>query len=510
MKTDPVTLACLKLTVTVDVVPLDRPFKTPSRTVSTGTGFFFDATPFLKGWAVDPVLLERHEDRAMILTCAHVVESAVKVQVSYGATGSRDLHDAEILCVCHEHDLAVLSTKLPAEKEDIRILKCATSIMDSLYLSGRSVRSYGFPLSTNYLQVGTGTLGFESLDNTNLINVYSLQHTCPISPGNSGGPLVAFDAKGQNPVVIGVNSSGIVDATASNIAYAVPIPVLGELRFSSLLNSTPVYEMLRFGVRCNPMSDSHREQAGNGVAVFESPNPSALPIGSVVTHIELPKETLCFAPNSQKDSQKYEVDKHGLVKLGEHQVPLGNIFSMLPNNSAVTLFLSGVGAAGAASVSVKKSQTKTGMRRMYSYPDARMPFLCAFGLCLAPVNADIHLHMRIPMSEASMTEAKKDRVVVCHVFPGSFAFINELASPGVSVISINKNTSCSTIEDVRNILRQACDGNDKDMVCLQLSNGADICMSLEELKTIEKKHIESNLYARTGANPLHTQPPMMS
>ena len=107
METDPVTLACLKLTVTIDVVPLDRPFKTPSRTVSTGTGFFFDATPFVKGWAVDRALLERHEDRAMILTCAHVVESAVKVQVSYGATGSRDLHDAEILCVCHEKDLVL-------------------------------------------------------------------------------------------------------------------------------------------------------------------------------------------------------------------------------------------------------------------------------------------------------------------------------------------------------------------------------------------------------------------
>ena len=55
-------------------------------------------------------------------------------------------------------------------------------------------------------------------------DVTRYQHTAPIQPGNSGGPL--FDTKGN---LIGINVSKIVDDAVSGVFYAVKTSYLIQL-----------------------------------------------------------------------------------------------------------------------------------------------------------------------------------------------------------------------------------------------------------------------------------------
>jgi hypothetical protein len=163
-----------------------RPANPTEEQKGTGTGFVVNAGGYL-------------------ITCAHVVADAVRVEVSLGGRS----YQATVLAVDHDHDLAVL--RIPAQ--DLPALALANSDTAEV---GQEVRALGFPLSSilgDSLKATRGTLsGINKKDGRKVFQI-----DASINPGNSGGPLVTEAGE-----VIGVNSAKLAGVAISNVGLATP------------------------------------------------------------------------------------------------------------------------------------------------------------------------------------------------------------------------------------------------------------------------------------------------
>ena len=161
-----------------------NPYKTPEQNQSVGTGFF---------------ILEK--DSGYILTCCHVVNKSINIQITIPSKG-KEKYNAEILCVSEEYDLALLKT----EYKNSNYLEFFDS--DNL-VQGDSLSALGYPLGQERVKISNGILsGYEK---------YFLQTDAAINEGNSGGPLL------KDNKVVGINARKIKSILANNIGYAVPV-----------------------------------------------------------------------------------------------------------------------------------------------------------------------------------------------------------------------------------------------------------------------------------------------
>lgn len=160
------------------------PYKTPEQSQSVGTGFF---------------ILEK--DSGYILTCCHVVNNSINIQITIPSMG-KEKYNAEIICVSEEYDLALLRT----DYKNNNYLEFFDS--DNLE-QGDSLSALGYPLGQERLKISNGILsGYEK---------YFLQTDAAINEGNSGGPLL------KDNKVVGINARKIKSILANNIGYAVPV-----------------------------------------------------------------------------------------------------------------------------------------------------------------------------------------------------------------------------------------------------------------------------------------------
>jgi S1-C subfamily serine protease len=173
----------------------------PRGAIGTGSGFVID-----------------REGR--IVTNAHVVDGADRIQVTLGEDG--ETFQAEVLGADLSTDIAVL--EIDADADQIAPLSLGDSTEAKV---GDPVVAIGNPFGLDH----TATAGIVSAiqreirgpDGFTIRN--AIQTDAPINPGNSGGPLL--DASGR---VIGVNSQ-IQSPTGGNvgIGFAVPIIIAREI-----------------------------------------------------------------------------------------------------------------------------------------------------------------------------------------------------------------------------------------------------------------------------------------
>ena len=205
-----------------------RPYESTRFKMSRGTGFFIQ-TDNDKDL---PVNAEGNRARLMI-TCAHVISHAKVTNTRVGlAHNPKKLYNAAIVLSCPAIDIAVLAVFLPSSAE-VKTIPLGNS--DNLELSGK-VHAVGFPLGKE-AKVTSGT--FSGMSS------HGLQHTSPISPGNSGCPLI------YNGKVVGVNYQGETGPDVSNMHYAVPINLVGVVLRDAVAASRPrhfLYRPPRIGV----------------------------------------------------------------------------------------------------------------------------------------------------------------------------------------------------------------------------------------------------------------------
>lgn len=148
-----------------------------------------------------------------ILTNAHVVESAVGIEVKR-ADGS-ERFPAKVVFISHDADLALV------EVEDPRFFQGAPAVpIGKMPTLQQKVVVYGFPIGGVTLSITSGIVSRVELDTYTQSGrtLLSVQIDAAINEGNSGGPVVSDGA------VAGIAMQGMDEA--DNVGYMIPSPVI--------------------------------------------------------------------------------------------------------------------------------------------------------------------------------------------------------------------------------------------------------------------------------------------
>lgn len=148
-----------------------------------------------------------------ILTNAHIVSNQTFLQVR--RYGEAELHQAHVIAVSHQADLALLGVDEPSFFEGVEPLEIGElpEVQDKVLV-------YGFPIGGDTLSITSGVISrieHQPYVHSSL-SLLSGQIDAAINPGNSGGPVIV-DGK-----VVGVIMQGIPES--QNIGYMVPAPII--------------------------------------------------------------------------------------------------------------------------------------------------------------------------------------------------------------------------------------------------------------------------------------------
>lgn len=163
-----------------------------------------------------------------VVTNRHVVQSAQSATLSFESSDGvkTELPDCPVVAVDFVSDLAFV--EIPAAKLPAGALTLAASVPPD----GTDVWSAGYPglISKPSWQLGRGIISNRNLSVEELgrpADAVFVQHTAPIDPGNSGGPLMVGNvAKPEELRVIGVNTWAA--GRRNNTFFSVPVNKLQE------------------------------------------------------------------------------------------------------------------------------------------------------------------------------------------------------------------------------------------------------------------------------------------
>lgn len=254
------------------------PYKNDDTSLGVGSGFFINKNGY-------------------ILTCAHVVDNAIKVWIVIPSEG-KDKHEVSIESICYEKDIAILKTKKYINSD-----YCVFGNSDILKL-GSNVKALGYPLAQDNLKITAGIFSGRQ-------GRY-LQTDASLNSGNSGGPLV--DKKFR---VVGVNTSGMSKSVAEGVGFASPI--------NDFLN---VFEyMLKHKITTEPSFYAEFNNSDKNLCEFYNSPPgyyikSILPISPLYIAGVREGDILCSI-------DKYNIDTHGEINVPWNDDKI-NIKQLLP------------------------------------------------------------------------------------------------------------------------------------------------------------------------------------
>lgn len=184
--------------------------------VSTSFDWFHPFVPGNDGVGVGTGWVVQVEPYPLFVTNEHVINDAKQVSLQLLLYGEQQW-EADVVSVCTKFDLSLLVLRNPDEfkkemaKHNIKLE--ALTLSEKLAPMGADVVALGFPLGQDALKISKGNIAGNEEVNDNIC----IQSTAPISPGNSGGPLMNADGT----EVVGVN---FAKATrGENINYVIPV-----------------------------------------------------------------------------------------------------------------------------------------------------------------------------------------------------------------------------------------------------------------------------------------------
>jgi serine protease Do len=362
-----------------------------------------------------------------IMTNFHVVDKADRIRVHLFDEPTAVLHDAKIVGIDRETDLAVIKIDPPKDHP-----LTAARLGDSDKMSvGDWVLAIGSPFDLE----ATVTAGIVSAKGRNLPGGRQfqsfIQTDAAINPGNSGGPLV-----NMNGEVIGINTAIYTQSFGyQGVGFAMPSNVVRD-----------VYDQLTTG--------DHRVARGSiGVEFSAQPNPAVLRVygvkqGVPITNVR-PDSPAAKAGLQSEDTITAVNGKP--VKSGDELV---NIISATRPGNKINLTYIRNGQQKEAAVLVadraKLFADRGGDQGSDDTPDDNsQPQPTKLGITVKPVSPEMAERMGTPEGKG---------VQVVDVKPGSFADDIGL-QPGLVIMKVNKQT-VNNEEDFRKATGQLKSGQD--------------------------------------------------
>lgn len=443
-----------------------QPFQRNDRKKGVGTGTF-----------VKPPRNSAHAqtDALYVLTCAHVVNNADTVAVLLPMVSQTDEIEAHVLSFIPEYDLAIVVIPDPERryKQLTRVLQIGKS-------NGMPLRTkltaFGFPMGQTALKASEGVYaGYQRL----------LQHTVSISPGNSGGPLV--DEQNR---IIGVNNSGMVAATASDIFYAVPIEfyIAQQHRLFSVQTGPPspsrVMRLPSYGLCYQEATVAQLAVSGTNSGVFvykvlpDSPAYNAsLRHGCILTNF-----------NGAQVERTGEV----AVEWNYQKVPLTDVMFRCADNTQTYVIQHIMQDGTRLSNSVTPADIDVnGLKELFP-PFDELDYVAFAGLCIMNLCKN-HVKNPITMSAYVFQEPEElmqPQCIITHIFAGSQAQVLDAVHKGEIVTHVN-NVPVNTLDDVRAALVQPVRGG---LLQFTVKRGETLALSVEDVVREEQSNESSNLY----------------
>ena len=440
------------------------PFRSPYENESIGTGFFF-----LKG--------------GYILTCCHVVEDAIKLEITIPLEG-KTRYSAKVISMSPDYDIAVIK----AEYKNNSVLE----LLDSdLVKQGEQVRAVGYPLGQDKLKLSQGIIsGYQN---------YHFQTDAPINPGNSGGPLVD-----DNNNVIAINSQKISADMADNIGYSVPIKYFNILYDSFLPadESKPVIirrpQLLCTFSTINNIMKEYNNIKNDGYLITEIHEKSCLYKGGLRIHDIL-----------------MEFDIFKLDKYGEVDVPWNNEKFNIDD----ILYRFKIGD----NIKIKYFNKDDGEKTItikLDYPDfviediylnlfkQRIDYEIISGLVFCNFKRNhLYKHQILPQTNLNSSTKHKlldykdnyekrfdSKIILVSVLPGSYSNSNNTIDAGLFLETIN-DEHVSNLNDLRKIIRKYV--NTSKFIKLSFKTNDLVVLTYDNIKEQHKLLCQQYNYPKT-------------
>src|SRR5579859_4067876 len=359
-----------------------------------------------------------------IITNFHVVDKADRIRVKLYDEPASVLHDAKIIGVDTETDLALIKIEPPKDKP-----LTAARLGDSDKMSvGDWVLAIGSPFDLE----ATVTAGIVSAKGRNLPGGRQfqsfIQTDAAINPGNSGGPLVNMNAE-----VIGINTAIYTQSFGyQGVGFAMPSNVVRD-----------VYDQLTTG--------DHRVARGSiGVEFSAQPNPAVLRVYGVKNGVPI--------TNVRPDSPAAKAGLQGEdtitavngkpIKSGDELVNL--ISATRPGNKLnVTYLRNGQEKQATVVVADRAKLFNDRTDQTDEAPAESEPAPTKLGITVKAVTPEMAERMGTPEGKG---------VQVTDVKPDSFGDDIQL-QPGMIILKVNKQPVNSE-EDFRKATSQLKSGQD--------------------------------------------------
>ena len=407
-------------------------------------------------WSGSGFFIKYKNLEGYIVTNAHVVRNAVKIEVSSMLT-SEERFEAEVVGLVKRLEPDVALIKL-TDKELQRFKKLAIKDIEYLELRqgsspsrGEEIKAIGYPMGMVEPNISGGEI-------TNFVSgsEYTTERfvtDAAINPGNSGGPSINDDGK-----VIGLNTSVIVGA--ENIGFITPAGFVKIIIENLLQKNEPYFAGI--GGKLQKNSDNFNPLMKQSVAK-----------GVIVAKVN-PKGFLEAAGIRKRDVllsiNSIEFDRHGIVIGKEGHFRHKNIYDvmkLIPIGEEVEIVYFRDGEVSTSSARAMRNPDK-GVSSRPVIDDRK--YLEVFGMIIQEVSFEIieamnevDANARIDMLQ--IIDNERPALVVTHVHQGTQA--DEMEWPAGELIVTANDEEIHTLSELQNIV----DKNKNGYVLLECRNG---------------------------------------
>jgi S1-C subfamily serine protease len=399
----------------------------------------------------------RHPDlEGHIVTNAHVVRNAVKVEISSMLT-SEERFEAEVVGLVKNLDPDIALVKL-TDPEFLRFKKHAIKDIEYLELRqgtspsrGEEIKAIGYPMGMIEPNITGGEI-------TNFISgsEYSTERfvtNAAINPGNSGGPSISEDGK-----VVGLNTAVMLNT--DNIGFITPASFVKIIIENLLQQNEPYFagiggKLQKNAENFNPFLKQTRAR---GVIVSQ-----VLAHGFLEAASLQPRDVI-LAING------VEFDRHGIVIGKEGRYRHKNIYDVMklvPIGDTVEITYQRAGELKTTRASAMRNPEK-GIVSIPIISDRK--YLEVFGMIIQQLSFEIIDGMREIDTNAQIDmiqtiDQEKPVLVVTHIHQGTQADKMEWP-PGELIVKANE-ADIHTLAELQTILEQ----NRGGAVMLECRNG---------------------------------------